>query len=141
MAQHIADLVEGRSLAQHRHCQGVTEQMDAVTMLRTSEPGRRQRIAEHLRDNGSGPERAPRRPGGDEQVTTGSFSAVADVVDERFPDVDREWHGVVTIALAPNQDLAGAPANIFKADGDHFLRTKSQPAGQQQNRVVAASKS
>ena len=66
---------------------------------------------------------------------------MADVVDERFPDVNREWHGVVTIALAPNQDLAGAPANIFKADGDHFLRTKSQPAGQQQDRVVAASKS
>ena len=79
MAQHIADLVEGRSLAQHGRCQGVTEQMDAVTMLRTSEPGRRQRIAEHLSDNGSGPERAPRRPGGDEQVTTEPLAKLSGV--------------------------------------------------------------
>ena len=138
MAQHVADLVERRSFAEHVGSETVAQQMRADVLLRRLQAGLPERVLQHgVYDLGILERPMVRRPRRDEQRTRVAGSSVSDVIHDRFAHVRGKRHAVVQLALAPDEDLARAPVDVVELDRDNLGRAKSEPRHEQQHRVVA----
>ena len=137
MPQHVADLVERGTFAQHVSCQAVAQQMRANVFLRRPEPGLLECRAQHrIQDLRIG-ERPIRHPMRDEQGARRSTTTILDVIDDGLAGLFGQRHAVVPLALAPDQDRAGPPVDIIELDRDHLRRAQAEASQNHQHRVVA----
>ena len=67
-----------------------------------------------------------------------STATIPDVIDDGLAGVLRQGHSVVPLALAPDQDRAGAPVEVIELDRDHLRCAQAEACHNHQHRVVAS---
>jgi hypothetical protein len=73
-------------------------------------------------------EGAVRRALGDKQGSRHGHAIVLDIGGQRFADVGRDRHTIVSLPLAPHEKLTRPPVDVIELDSDHLRRAQSEPS-------------
>lgn len=129
MTEYLPDLSERGTAPRHRSGQAVAEQVRAARRWRESGPDER---ARHNRGDGGGMgEAAVRCPVAEEDASrSAGWAVLSQIEGERLPDVAEQGEAVADQALAVDDDLPFAPAQIVELERYDLARAKAQPGEQ-----------
>lgn len=139
VAQNVADLSQRSTLSQHVGGQAMPENVATDIGLWWTDTGCVISIPQYPAQDLGILESLERRFDGDEQRPVRPPAFILDVINYRLANLHWQWHPVVQLSFAPDQDFAGTPVDVVQLYRRHFRCPKTEPGDQHQHRIVASA--
>ena len=139
MAEHLSDLGKRGAALHHRGGEAVTKQVRAV---RCGCEARPDEGARHDGRDGRGMREAAVGCASAEENASrpGRWSVRLQVAGERLSHLGEQGEPIAHQALAADDHLSLAPAEVSELERDHLARAQSQSSEEQEDRAVSASR-
>ena len=135
VAEHLADLGQGRPTAQHVDRERMPQPMRPHRALTCPLAAAGHGVADRARADGT----HRRQPGQEHRAGLRPRAPVPEIRGNRFADIARQRQASLAAALAAHPQQARPPVKIAEFQAGHLARAQTEAGQQQQDRMITQS--